>query len=115
MAAAASCLRAMIIPAPGKDFVCADFSSIEGRVLAWLAEEETALDVYREERDPYKVNAAQIYGVAYDDVSKEQRQVGKVAELALGYQGSVGAFSRMGATYGVELPEAEIKDIFNIA
>lgn len=57
------------------------------------------------------MNAAQIYGVAYDDVSKDQRQVGKVAELALGYQGSVGAFSRMGATYGVELPEEEIKDI----
>lgn len=49
--------------------------------------------------------------IAYDDVSKDQRQVGKVAELALGYQGSVGAFSRMGATYGVELPEEEIRAI----
>ena len=111
MTAAASCLRGMIIPAPGHDFICADFSSIEGRVLAWLAGEGMALDVYRKGRDPYKVNAAQIYGVAYDDVSKDQRQVGKVAELALGYQGSVGAFSRMGATYGVELPEEEIKGI----
>ena len=111
MTAATSCLRAMIIPAPGKDFVCADFSSIEGRVLAWLAGEETALNVYREGRDPYKVNAAQIYGVGYDAVSKDQRQVGKVAELALGYQGSIGAFSRMGENYGVELPEDEIDAI----
>ena len=111
MTAASSCLRAMIVPAPGKDFVCADFSSIEGRVLAWLAGEETALEVYREGRDPYKVNAAQIYGVDYDAVSKNQRQVGKVAELALGYQGSIGAFSRMGENYGVELPEDEIKAI----
>ena len=98
----------MIVPAPGKVFVCADFSSIEGRVLAWLAGEETALNVYREGRDPYKVNAAQIYGVDYDAVSKDQRQVGKVAELALGYQGSIGAFSRMGENYGVELPDGEI-------
>ena len=111
MTAAASCLRGMIVPEQGKDFVGADFSSIEGRVLAWLAGEETALDVYREGRDPYKVNAAQIYGVAYDDVSKDQRQVGKVAEPALGYRGSIGAFSRMGENYGVELLEDEIKVI----
>lgn len=111
MTAAASCLRGMIVPEQGKVFIGADFSSIEGRMLAWLAGEETALAVYREGRDPYKVNATQIYGVAYDDVSKDQSQVGKVAELALGYQGSVGAFSRMGATYGVELPEEDIKSI----
>ena len=114
MTAAASCLRGMIVPEQGRDFIGADFSSIEGRVLAWLAGEETALDVYREGRDPYKVNAVQIYGVDYDSVSKDQRQVGKVAELALGYQGSVGAFSRMGATYGVELPEEEIKGIVRL-
>lgn len=109
--AASSCLRAMIISAPGKDFIGADFSSIEGRVLPWLAGEETALDVYREGRDPYKVNATQIFGVDYKAVTKAQRQIGKIAELALGYQGSLGAFSRMGATFGVTLPEKEIKEI----
>ena len=103
MTAASSCLRAMIVPAPGKDFVCADFSSIEGRVLAWLAGEETALDVYREGRDPYKVNAAQIYGVDYDAVSKEQRQVGKVAELELGFQCGVDKYQQKCAEFGVEL------------
>lgn len=111
MVAASTCIRGMIVPAPGHDFVCADFSSIEGRVLAWLAGEETALDVYRHGRDPYKVAASAIYGVAYEDVQKPQRQVGKTAELALGYQGAVAAFSRMGENYGVSLPEDEVRNI----
>lgn len=80
--AAATCLRGMLIPAEGHDFVCADYSSIEGRVLAWLAGEESALDVYRSGRDPYKVAASAIYHVPYDEVTKTQRQRGKVAELA---------------------------------
>jgi len=111
MIAASTCLRGMIIPEEGMDFVCADYSSIEGRVLAWLAGEETALEVYRSGRDPYKVNAAAIYMVDYENVTKPQRQVGKVAELALGYQGSVGAFNAMAVNYGVKLPESEVKTI----
>lgn len=111
MVAASTCLRGMIVPDAGNDFVCADYSSIEGRVLAWLAGEETALDVYRSGLDPYKVAASGIYKVAYEDVQKPQRQIGKVAELALGYQGSVGAFNAMAANYGVSLTEAEVKSI----
>lgn len=111
MIAASTCLRGMIIPADGKDFICADYSSVEGRVLAWLAGEETALDVYRSGRDPYKVNAAAIYMVDYEHVTKAQRQVGKVAELALGYQGSVGAFNAMALNYGVRLPDEEVRTI----
>jgi len=113
MVAASTCIRGMIIPSEGNDFICADYSSVEGRVLAWLAGEETALNVYRSGRDPYKVNAAAIYAVPYDDVTKKQRQVGKVAELALGYQGSVGAFNAMAVNYGVTLPEKEVKGIVN--
>ncbi len=111
MAAAASCLRAMIIPAPGKDFVCADFSSIEGRVLAWLAGEETALNVYRGGRDPYKVNAAQIYGVDYDSVSEDQRRVGKVAELELGFQCGVDKYQQKCAEFDVELTHEQADTI----
>lgn len=111
MVAASTCLRGMIIPEDGMDFVCADYSSIEGRVLAWLAGETSALSVYRSGRDPYKVNASAIYSVAYEDVTKPQRQVGKVAELALGYQGSVGAFNQMAVNYGVRLPDDEVKKI----
>ena len=111
MVAASTCLRGMLIPAEGKEFICADYSSIEGRVLAWIAGEETALEVYRKGRDPYKVAAAAIYHEKYEDVSKPHRQIGKVAELALGYQGSVGAFSAMAAVYGITLPESEIQGI----
>ena len=109
--AAATCLRGMLIPAEGKDFICADYSSIEGRVRAWLAGEESALNVYRAGHDPYKVAASAIYHVAYDDVQKKQRQIGKVAELALGYQGSVNAFNAMAVNYGVTLPEDEVREI----
>ncbi|MGI6355235.1 MAG: DNA polymerase [Lentisphaeria bacterium] len=109
--AASSCLRGMIVPAPGHDFIAADYSAIEGRVLAWLAGEESALDVYRAGRDPYKVAAAAIHRVAYDDVSRDQRQIGKVAELACGYQGAVGAFQAMGSSFGLELPEDEVRGI----
>ena len=111
MAAASTCIRGVLVPAPGRDFVCADFSSIEGRVLAWLAGEQAALDVYRSGRDPYKVAASAIYHVPYEAVTKPQRQIGKVAELALGYQGSVGAFNAMAAGYGVTLDENEVKTI----
>lgn len=111
MVAASTCIRGMIVPERGKDFICADYSAIEGRVLAWLAGEEAALDVYREGRDPYKVAASAIYHVAYDEVTKAQRQVGKTAELACGYQGGVNAFNAMGVNYGVVVPESEAKEI----
>ena len=113
MEAASTCIRSMIVPAPGHDFICADYSSIEGRVLAWLAGEESALDVYREGRDPYRVAASVIYHVPYESIQKgdSRRQIGKVAELALGYQGSVGAFNQMALGYGVELPETEVREI----
>lgn len=111
MVAASTCIRSMIVPAPGCDFVCADYSSIEGRVLAWIAGEESALEVYRKGRDPYKVAAAAIYHVDYADVTKPQRQIGKVAELALGYQGASGAFNMMALGYGVAVPENEVMRI----
>lgn len=112
MIAASTCLRGMLIPGEGMDFVVADYSSIEGRVLAWLAGERSALSVYRSGRDPYKVAASAIYGVPYEDVAPPQRQIGKVAELALGYQGAVGAFSAMARSYGLDaMPDDEIKGL----
>jgi DNA polymerase len=103
-------LRPALIPAPGKSFVVADWSAIEGRVNPWLAASafgEAKLDVFRRKLDPYKVNAAATYSVAYEEVTGEQRQVGKVQELACGFGGSVGAFNAMGRIYGVVLPEAQ--------
>lgn len=113
MAAASSCIRGMIVPAEGHDFLCADYSSIEGRVLAWLAQEESALEVYRSGRDPYKVAASAIYHKEYDAIDKAERQIGKVAELALGYNGGKVAFQQMGISYGVHVADDEAQSIVN--
>ena len=99
-------LRPALVPAPGKVFVVADWSSIEGRVNPWLSNcpaGEAKLDVFRLGRDPYKVNAMALFGVAYDDVSGDQRQVGKVQELALGFLGGPGSFETFGRVYGVQV------------
>ena len=107
-------LRPALIPTPGKHFVVADWSAIEGRVNPWLAASsagEAKLDVFRKKLDPYKVNAAATYGVQYLDVTSEQRQVGKVQELALGFAGGVGAFAAMGRAYGVHFEEAQARRI----
>ena len=109
-----SMLRPSLIPAEGKQFVVADWSAIEGRVNPWLANSaagEKKLDIFRERLDPYKVNAAATYGVQYSDVTDEQRQVGKVQELALGFGGSIGAFSAMGRVYGVRFEEPQARRI----
>ena len=106
MTDASRCLRGMIHSPEG---LCAvDFSSIEARVLAWMADEQSALDVFRNNLDPYKVAASAIYAVPCDRISKDQRTVGKVCELALGYQGWIGAFHSMGAVYGVHLSDEDV-------
>ena len=103
MTAASTCLRGILRAAPGKELVCADFSSIEARVTAWVAGEEHVLEAFRSGQDLYKVAAAGIFGCDYADVSKTQRQVGKCAVLALGYQGGIGAFVAMAKNYGIDL------------
>jgi DNA polymerase len=107
-------LRPALIPAKGKSFVVADWSAIEGRVNPWLSGSkagEDKLDIFRRKLDPYKVNAAATYSVAYEAVTGEQRQVGKVQELALGFAGGVGAFAAMGRAYGVHFEEAQARRI----
>ena len=104
-------LRPALIPQSGHVFLVADWSAIEGRVHPWLANTtsgEKKLDIFRSGLDPYKVNAAATFGCTYDDVTKEQRQVGKVQELALGFLGGAGAFEVFGRAYGLRLSEAEV-------
>lgn len=101
--AASRCLRGLVDAAPGKSLLAVDYSSVEARVTAWLAKEESALRVFRANLDPYKVSASQIYNVPYEKITKDQRQVGKTAELALGYQGWVAAFHKFAKNYGVSL------------
>lgn len=107
--ALSSCLRGMIIPSPGCRLVVSDFSQIESRVLAWLAGDNKKLDVYRTGLDIYKVNAAAAFKKIYDAVTKDDRVIGKVIELACGYQGAVGAFQQFAKVYGVVIPDHEAK------
>lgn len=89
-----------------------DWSSIEGRVAPWLADSklgEAKLNVYRRGEDPYKINAASTFRMAYDDVDDEspERQAGKVQELALQFLGGVGALRVMALGYGMKISKDE--------
>jgi DNA polymerase bacteriophage-type len=103
----AKCLRSMFIAQRGMRFVGGDKSNIEGRVAAWLTGEQWKVEAFRaydEKRGPdlYRVAYARSFGVADPaTVSGQRRQVGKVTELSLQYQGSVGAWIKMAANYGV--------------
>ena len=108
-------IRTALVPAPGKRFIDADFSAIEARVIAWLAGDEWVLDVFRTHGKIYEACASQMFGVPIEKIKKgnpeyELRQKGKVATLALGYQGSTGALINMGALE-MGIPEEELPDI----
>lgn len=125
-----SALRGCIMAPAGKKLVVSDLSNIEGRVLAWLAGEKWKLQAFRDYdtiigndekgeavragHDLYKLAYAKSFGVAPDVVDKDQRQVGKVQELALGYEGGVGAFLTFSLAYNIDLEEMASAAIANI-
>jgi DNA polymerase len=105
-------LRPAIVAAPGNVLIAYDWSAIEGRVHPWLSNckaGEAKLDVFRSGLDPYKVNAAATFRVDYAEVTGDQRQIGKVQELALGFLGGVGAFAVFGRAYGIHLSASEVQ------
>lgn len=106
------CIRPAIIPSPGKKFLVSDFSAIEARVIAWMSGENWRLEVFESHGKIYEASASQMFGVPIEEIGKgsELRQKGKVAELALGYQGSVGALKTMGALE-MGLKEEELKPL----
>jgi DNA polymerase len=104
-------IRTAIIPAPGKKLIISDFSAIEARVAAWLAGEEWVLEVFRTHGKIYEATASNMFKVPLEGVTKELRQRGKVAVLALGYGGGVGALSAMD-TNGV-IPDEEKQPLVN--
>lgn len=104
-------IRGFIVPAPGKEFIGADLSSIEARVLAWLAGQESVLDLFRKGEDIYKHAASAIFNVPVGMVTDAQRQIGKVAVLALGYGGGAKAFLSMAKNYNVDVPQKRAEEI----
>ena len=105
-------IRTMLIPKAGCEFIVADFSAIEARVLAWLAGEQWRLDAFQRGEDIYCASASQMFGVPVvkHGINGELRQKGKVAELACGYGGGSGALISMGAL-DIGLKEDELPDI----
>ena len=108
-----SLIRSALIPSDGHEFIVSDFSAIEARVIAWLAGEEWVLDTFREGHDIYKATANQMFHLGgVDKVDKAMRQRGKVATLALGYQGGTGALQAMGALK-MGIKEDELQGLVN--
>lgn len=104
--AASSSVRASICARDGYEFVAADYASIEARVIAWLCGQEDKLDLFRRGEDIYCDTASSIYGYKCNKATHPQeRQVGKVSELALGYQGGIQAYAQMAVGYGLDMGE----------
>lgn len=106
----ASCIRGMLVPEEGKALLALDYAGIENRILPWMFGEEWKLAAFRafdrgEGPDLYKLAYARAFGVKPEKVTDAQRQVGKVMELSLGYEGGVSAFATMAKTYRLDLVE----------
>lgn len=110
-------IRTVFVASPGHILIDADFSAIEARVISWLAKEDWRLEVFRTHGKIYEASASQMFGVPLEKIKKGNpeyalRQKGKVAELALGYQGGTGALIAMGALI-MGLSEEELPEIVN--
>lgn len=105
-------IRTAFVPEHGKIFLVADFSAIEARVLSWLANEQWRMDVFASHGKIYEASAAVMFDVPFESVTRdsEYRDKAKTAELALGYQGGLGAMTRMGGE-AMGLSQSEMKEI----
>ena len=108
-------IRTAFVPIQNNRFIIVDFSAIEARVIAWLAGETWRNEVFASHGKIYEASAAQMFKVPLDEITKDSplRQKGKIAELALGYGGSVGALKSMGAL-SMGLEEHELKPLVDV-
>jgi DNA polymerase len=105
-------LRPALMADKGKRLIVADWAAIEARVTPWASNSifgANKLDIFAKGEDVYKHNAMATFHVGYDEVDKDQRQIGKVQELACGFAGGVGAFASMGRIYGLLMSESDAK------
>jgi DNA polymerase len=105
-------LRPSLMADKGKRLVVADWAAIEARVTPWASNSTfgaNKLDIFAKGEDVYKHNAMATFHVGYGDVNNDQRQIGKVQELACGFAGGVGAFASMGRIYGLLMSESDAK------
>jgi DNA polymerase bacteriophage-type len=108
---ASALIRPSFCAPEGTTFFNADLSQIEARKTCWIAREQDLLDDYRNGRDAYKSMAAKMYHKGYEDVEKVQRQAGKIAVLACGFQGGSNALIGMAENYGIEFADDEADQI----
>lgn len=112
----ADCLRAFLSSGPGSDLMCSDLANIEGRMAAWIAGEEWKLKAFEDfdkgvGPDTYILAYSKSFHTPIEQVTKDQRQIGKVEELSLQFQGGKGAFKQMGKNYGVTVSDDEAEVI----
>jgi DNA polymerase len=107
-------LKSAICAPKGHVIVDADSSQIEARVLAWLAEQDDLVEAFENEEDVYKIMASSIYGKSVEDISKDERFVGKTTILGAGYGMGAIKFKAQLKTFNVDLPENECKRIISV-
>lgn len=110
----AQLIRTSFVPSEGKKYIVADFSAIEARVVAWIADEHWRLEAFKNGEDIYCASASKMFGVPVEKngINGHLRQKGKVAELACGYGGSIGAIKNMGVAE-LHLTDEELKALVN--
>jgi DNA polymerase bacteriophage-type len=111
LVAISDCLRGIMTAAPGKLLVAGDYVSIEARITAWLAGASEKLQQFIAQdngtgAEVYRLAASRIYGIPVTEITSEQRQTGKTAELALGFGGGVNALSKMALNYHIDMADA---------
>jgi len=108
-----SLIRSAFVASPGKDLIVSDFGQIEARVLGWLADQKSYMEAFNSNQDIYKAQSAEIFGVEYEDVTADQRQLGKVCVLALGYQMGLDKLQATVKAWGMNIKTDLLEEAFN--
>ena len=111
--ALSSSIRGMLIPTKDKKFVVGDYASIEARVLAWLAEQKDKTEIFKGDGKIYEHTASKMFRKPVESITKDERFLGKIAELACGYGGGAKAFHLMAENYGVNISKEKANSLKN--